>query len=67
MREAERDLVVKSVASLLMVWEFFLCEVKSGNDGVEEVFPQGTLQLVFGEWAGGSRRDTGRPVRKLSQ
>ena len=55
MREAERDLVVKSVASLLMVWEFFLCEVKSGNDGVEEVFPQGTVQLVFGEWAGGSR------------
>ena len=67
MKEAERDLMVKFVASLLIIWEFFLCEVKRGNDRVEEVFPQGTVRLVFGEWAGGNRRDTGRPVRKLSQ
>ena len=67
MREAERDLMVKFVASLFKIWEFFLCEVKRGDDRVGEVFLQGTVQLVFGEWAGGSRRDTARPVRKLSQ
>lgn len=38
MREAERDLVVKSVASLLIVWEFFPCEVKAGMMELRKYF-----------------------------
>lgn len=33
--EGVKETSVKSVASLLIVWEFFPCEVKSVNDGVE--------------------------------
>ena len=53
-------MMVKFVASLFIIWEFFLCEVKRGNDRVGEVFLQGTVQLVFGEWlegAGGIQGD----------